>query len=172
MMFLNCTIRQQAGLCNVFHWGNFILFFVILFILSGCKAVDIHGQYLDDQDIKKIKDESWSKNEIFSNLGYPNFVPDYTNNTVYYIYRTQSRRAWFKPKVIDQRIVKIGFDRNEKVTVIEVLEDTQNESITARSQITKAGGTAHSGVQKFVRNVGRFNQTTGGKRQFQQKRGK
>lgn len=172
MMFLNLIIRQQAKFHKVFHFASFILFFVMFCGLSGCKSVDIHGQYLDDQDIQKIKSESWNKEEIFNNLGYPNFVPDYTDNTVYYLYRTQTRRAWFKPKVIDQRVVKINFDRNGKVTETEVLEDAQNESISARSKFTKSGGTTNSGIQKFVRNVGRFNPTTGNKRQFQQKRDK
>ena len=172
MMFLNFTIKQQVKIHKVFNFASFILLLVILLILSSCKSVNIHGQYLDDQDIKKIRSKSWSKEEMFNNLGYPNFVPDYTDNTVYYLYRTNTKRAWFRPKVIEQRIVRVNFDLNGKATKVEVLDNTHNESISVRSQSTKAGGTSHSGVQKFVRNVGRFNQTTGSKRQFQQKRDK
>lgn len=172
MTSFNIRYRLQIQLSNMLSLSSFILFGIVMVILSSCKSVDIHGQYLDDQDVQKINSQPWTKEELFTTLGYPNFVPDYTENTVYYLYRTNTKRAWLRPKVTEQRIVKVIFDRNGKVENSLVLEDTHNESLSVRSQFTKAGGTSHSGVQKFVRNVGRFNQTTGSKRQFQQKRDK
>ena len=56
-----------------------------------------------------------TQEELVEMVGTPTYIPDYTENTWYYIQRSLARRAWFDVKVTDQRIVKITFDKNQKV---------------------------------------------------------
>ena len=133
---------------------------IILFILTGCQTVDMRGQFVSDKAISEINAKKPGKNEVIDMIGTPTYIPDYTKNTWYYIQRSLSKRAWFDPKVVKQRIVKITFNSSSKVLEAVLLEDLQNENITALSNYTKTRGTEQSGIQKFVKNIGRFNQTT------------
>jgi len=133
---------------------------MILFTLTGCQTVDMRGQFVSDKAINEINAKKPGKHEVIDMIGTPTYVPDYTKNTWYYIQRSLSKRAWFDPKVVKQRIVKITFNSSSKVLEAVLLEDLQNENITSLGNYTKTHGTEQSGIQKFVKNIGRFNQTT------------
>ena len=133
---------------------------IILLILAGCQTVDVRGQFVSDEAINEINTKKPDKNEVIDMIGTPTYIPDYTKNTWYYIQGSLSKRAWFDPKVIKQRVVKIMFNSKSKVLEAVLLEDLQNENITALGHYTKTHGTEQSGIQKFVKNIGRFNQTT------------
>jgi outer membrane protein assembly factor BamE (lipoprotein component of BamABCDE complex) len=133
---------------------------IILLTLAGCQTVDVRGQFVSDEAINEINIKKPGKNEVIDMIGTPTYIPDYTKNTWYYIQRSLSKRAWFDPKVVKQRVVKIMFNSNSKVLEAVLLEDLQNENITALGHYTKTYGTEQSGIQKFVKNIGRFNQTT------------
>ena len=51
-----------------------------------------------------------------------------------------------------------------------ILADMQNENITTHNHYTKTHGTEQSGVQKFVKNIGRFNKTTDGSNRRKKKK--
>ena len=101
-------------------------------------------------------------------IGTPTYVPDYSKNTWYYIQRSLAKRAWFNPKVIKQRIVKVVFN-GDKVQEAGLLNDSQNEEISTQSSYTQTYGTQQNGVQKFVKNIGRFNKTTDGTKRKKKK---
>lgn len=147
-----------------------ILFSVFLACLSGCQSIDVRGQYVSDEAINEIKTKHLSQDEIVTLIGTPNYVPEYSHDTWYYIQRSLSRRAWFAPKVSEQRIVKIDFDKNAKAKEVSLLEKIQNEDISTNENYTKTLGTEQSSVQKFVKNIGRFNKTTDGKKKGKQKK--
>ncbi|MBN8511491.1 MAG: outer membrane protein assembly factor BamE [Rickettsiales bacterium] len=139
-----------------------IISVISLLFLYGCKTVDVRGQYVSDEYINEINKEKPTKEKLADMIGSPTYVPDYSPNTWYYIQRSLAKRAWFTPTVQEQRIVKVTF-ANEKVISAELLNNTQNEYLQAQSAFTKTKGTDQSGIQKFVKNIGRFNKTTDGK---------
>ncbi len=141
-----------AGIISVFF----------LLIISGCQSIDVRGQFVSDSAIEQINIKKPKKEELINMIGTPTYVPDYSAGTWYYIQRSLARRAWFDPKVIEQRIVKITFAANKRVSQAVLLKNAQNEAIVANSAFTKTHGTEQSGIQKFVKNIGRFNQTTNG----------
>ena len=141
-----------AGIISVFF----------LLIITGCQSIDVRGQFVSDSAIEQINIKKPNQEELVGMIGTPTYVPDYSSSTWYYIQRSLARRAWFDPKVVQQRIIKITFGSNKKVSKAVLLKDSQNESIIANSAYTKTHGTEQSGIQKFVKNIGRFNQTTSG----------
>lgn len=147
------------------------LFFVLsLFIITGCQTVDIRGQYVSDQAISEINSKKSSQEEVINLIGTPTYIPEYTSNTWYYVQRSLTKRAWFDPKVVEQRIVKITFNGNGRAKEATLISGSQNENISLTSNFTKVGGTEQSGIQKFVKNIGRFNKTTDTKSKRQKKK--
>jgi hypothetical protein len=45
----------------------------------------------------------------------------------------------------------------------------QNEKVEAHSDYTKTSGTDQNGIQKFVKNIGKFNPTTEGRKKRKKK---
>ncbi|GAB4163818.1 MAG: outer membrane protein assembly factor BamE [Rickettsiaceae bacterium] len=136
----------------------YILFFTAI---AGCQSIDVRGQFVSDEAIKEINLEKPTKAQLIDKIGTPTYVPDYSPNTWYYIQRSLAKRAWFDPKVEKQRIVVVELEK-DKVQEATLLSDSQNEEIIVQSSFTKTHGTEQSGIQKFVKNIGRFNKTTDG----------
>ena len=139
-----------------------------LIILCSCQAIDIRGQYVDDNAINQLQNKVLTKAEVEDLIGTPTIVPEYNKDTWYYVQRSLARRAWFEPKVIEQRIVEVRFN-NDVVANVLLLKDEHIEGISSTSEYTQTYGTEASGIQKFVRNIGRFNKTTDGKNKRKKK---
>jgi len=131
----------------------------ILIMIAGCQRIEVRGQFISDEAIKEINAKQLNKDQLISLIGNPTYIPDYTENTWYYIQRSMSKKAWFDPKVVKQRIVKIVFSGKKSVATAELLKNMHNEKITALDVYTKTRGTERTGIQKFVKNIGRFNKS-------------
>ncbi|MDA9163753.1 outer membrane protein assembly factor BamE [Rickettsiaceae bacterium] len=143
---------------------------IILLGLAGCQSIDVRGQFVSDKAIQEINTKKLGKKEVVNLIGTPTYTPDYSKNTWYYIQRSMARRAWFTPTVNHQRVVKVIFAGNNKALRAVLIEGEQNEKISAVSNYTKAHGTEKNGIQKFVKNIGRFNKTTDGSNRRKKKK--
>jgi outer membrane protein assembly factor BamE (lipoprotein component of BamABCDE complex) len=141
---------------------------IFLILLAGCQSIDVRGQFVSDEAIKQINSQHPNKVELVGIVGTPTYIPDYSKNTWYYIQRSLAKRAWFDPKVVKQRIVKVVFN-GDKVQEAGLLSDGQNEEISSQSAYTQTYGTQQNGIQKFVKNIGRFNKTTDGTKRKKKK---
>ncbi|MDG1436276.1 MAG: outer membrane protein assembly factor BamE [Rickettsiaceae bacterium] len=139
------------------------------FALSGCQTIDVRGQYVSDKDLEQVIAEKPNKDKVSEMIGSPTYIPSFSTNTWYYVQRSFSKRAWFDPKVIDQRIVKITFNKNDKLKNAVILANDYDNNISPRSNYTETYGTEQSGIQKFVKNMGRFNSTTNGRKKSKKK---
>lgn len=144
--------------------------FLFLFLLTGCQTVDVRGQYISDSLIEKIDKSNMTKNEILRDVGSPTYIPQYSENYWYYIQRSQTSRAWFKPKVVEQRVVKLTFNEEGVVTSAELVENEHTDKIKVQKKYTATKGTEKSGLQKFVGNFGRFNKSNSGKKKAKDKK--
>lgn len=125
-------------------------------LLANCQSVDVRGQYINDEMVKKINQTKPTQAELVRLVGMPTFVPDYSRNNWYYIQRSIARRSWLKPKILNQRIVKITFNKKKKVLSAQLFQDKYNSAIRAESRFTRTRGTEQTTLQKFTQNFGRF----------------
>lgn len=140
------------------------LLLVIFLFLSACQSIDVRGQYVSDSVIEEINNKKPNQDAIIDLIGTPTYVPKYSPDNWYYIQRSLKKRAWFDPKVVEQRIVKVTFTTKGQFVSIELLSNIHDEHIAADSKYTKTRGTDQNSIQKFVKNIGRFNKTTDSKK--------
>lgn len=136
----------------------------ILLAISNCQVIESRGQYVENSLLPMLENSKLSKNAVEDLIGTATIIPNYSPNTWYYVHRSLSKRAWFNPKVLEQRIIKITFNNNDIVDEVLVLNNSHKNDINIVNECTKTYGTELNSVQKFVRNIGRFNQTTEGKK--------
>lgn len=126
------------------------------FILNGCQTIETRGQFIQNDLVSELKAQKTTKAEVVRSLGTPTLVSLYGDNSWYYVERTTSQRAWLVPKIIGQRIVKIDFD-NDVVREVKIVNGVRGEDVLIVDEYTKTYGTELSGIQKFIKNFGRFN---------------
>jgi outer membrane protein assembly factor BamE (lipoprotein component of BamABCDE complex) len=137
---------------------NKLLIIASMLILTGCKTIDSRGQYVDDAQVQEIEKKSLTKDDVTSLIGLPTLVPDYTPDTWYYASRSLERKIFTQPKVVSQRIVKVTFIK-DRLDMIEVLDDKHEGGIRVVDDYTRSLGTDENGLQRFVKNFGKFNST-------------
>ncbi len=143
---------------------NVLILFLFTIILSACQSVDIRGQYVSDKAISDINNNHFDQYQVIDFIGNPSFVPEYSQNTWYYIQRSQTKRAWFDPQVVEQRIVKITFDQAGIAKNAELVEGGHMDNIALKGDVTPTPGTEENGLQKFVKNIGRFTKSSSKKK--------
>ncbi|AFC73524.1 outer membrane protein assembly factor BamE [Rickettsia montanensis] len=141
---------------------TYIFSILAFFPLSGCKTIENRGQSIDDSALVKLESKKLNKTEVVELIGTPTMVPEYSQNTWYYVERVMSQRAWLNPKIEKQKIVKITFDANNFMQEVAVIDDSHRQDIEIVHEYTRTYGTELNGLQKFVKNLGRFNKTTDG----------
>ncbi|MCC8418132.1 MAG: outer membrane protein assembly factor BamE [Rickettsia endosymbiont of Glossina mortisans submortisans] len=141
---------------------TYIFSILAFFSLSGCKTIENRGQSIDDSALVKLESKKLNKTEVIELIGTPTMVPEYSQNTWYYVERVMSQRAWLNPKIEKQKIVKITFDANNFMQEVVVIDDSHRQDIETVREYTRTYGTELNGLQKFVKNLGRFNKTTDG----------
>lgn len=133
-----------------------------LFSLSGCQTIETRGQVIDDSALIQLESKKLSKMQVVDLIGTPTMIPEYSQNTWYYVERVMSQRAWFNLKIVKQKIIKITFNNQDLMQEVIVLSDSHRQDIEIVHEYTKTYGTELNGLQKFVKNLGRFNKTTDG----------
>ena len=141
---------------------TYIFGILAFFFLSGCKTIENRGQSIDASTLVQLESKKLNKSEVVELIGTPTMVPEYSQNTWYYVERVMSQRAWFNPKIVKQKIVKITFDANNLMHEVVAIDDSHRQDIEIVREYTRTYGTELNGLQKFVKNLGRFNKTTDG----------
>jgi outer membrane protein assembly factor BamE (lipoprotein component of BamABCDE complex) len=134
---------------------GFLLYSVLL-LLSACNSLVTHGQYIDDQTLRRLQTQEMSKSQLEELIGAPTLVSDYNQDTWYYVERFTAKRAWFKPKTISQRIVAVSFDSAGLVSRIDLKEETPKFTTDSVTEYTQSYSKEENPIQIFVKNIGRF----------------
>jgi outer membrane protein assembly factor BamE (lipoprotein component of BamABCDE complex) len=133
-----------------------LIFLPILFLLASCSTKHINGQYFSNAEIESLNSGSSNKKDVIATLGSPTFISEDEPNTWYYISRTVKNGPFIKPKLLEQKILKLSFDGKDKLSDVQVVIDNQNR-LNLDQNTTYTYGKNESGLQHFVKNFGRFN---------------
>ncbi len=134
-----------------------LIFLGILFILPSCSSTQITGQYVDDKELVELQNKDQDKQSVLKIFGSPTFVPDNDPKTWYYISRNLKVSPLSKPKLDQQKVVKLTFDSQNKLIDVELKTDLTDTKIHLDSSSTYTKGKQESSVQHFIKNFGRFN---------------
>lgn len=137
---------------------NKLLIAASFLLLSGCsKGINNHGFNFENTDFESIKVAETSRSDVKQRLGSPTSESNFGPKKYYYIsYKTEAV-AFFEPKQVEQKVLTIGFDRNDVVNEIEELTlDDANKVIFAEHK-TEIKGNTLSPFQQIMSNVGKFN---------------
>lgn len=120
---------------------------------GGFGQTSVHGYVVSDVALAQVPVGS-SRDQVLVALGTPSTTATFSNEVFYYVSQTRYRMAQFtNPRIVDQRILAIYFDGNNRVSRIADygLQDGQVFDFVTRT--TPTGGEDLSFIQQMFRGL-------------------
>ncbi|MBM3547803.1 MAG: outer membrane protein assembly factor BamE [Alphaproteobacteria bacterium] len=134
----------------------------IAVLIAACSPiVDSRGNLPEAEDMDKIKVGAMSKDQVASLLGSPSAVATFDSNTWYYISKRTDTVGFFRPDVIDQKVLTVRFDEAGVVKEVAQTGKEAGEEIDPISRTTPTSGQSFSFWQQLFGNIGRFGDEPG-----------
>ncbi len=147
--------------------NKMILVFFCGLILSSCSTakqnewfVSHNGNMPSEERIAKIKTGS-TKDEVLEFLGAPSATTSFNDSTWIYMSSDIKRVAFMKPEEINRNILKLNFDKDDKVSKITRLAKEDGKDITPSQDVTEVKGQNPGFFRKYFGGVGQYNPFAG-----------
>ncbi|MDE1992726.1 MAG: outer membrane protein assembly factor BamE [Rhizobiaceae bacterium] len=137
--------------------------------LSSCKTTEVmNNGYIFDQQSLDLVPVGSSREQVLLSLGTPSTTATFDGEVFYYISQKRTRTlAFMKPKLVDQNILAIYFDKDgivkqkanytlkdDKVfDMISRTTPTGGRDMTFLQQILQGGGNGVNGARNFLNNL-------------------
>ena len=142
----------SSGLWRAWAWGAVVL------VLTACAPrVETNGNLPDPERLAEISNGGFSRAEVAEILGSPSSVAVLEGETWYYISKRTETLAFFEPKVSDQQVVVIRFDKKGMVSEVQTLGLDEARTIEPAERETPTAGNELTFFDQLIGNLGRFN---------------
>lgn len=125
--------------------------------LAACApVVSNRGNLLKDYQLVALKPGISTKSDVLRALGSPTTQDAFDENNWFYIGQVKSKTGIFDPKVTEERIVEITFNKDD---VVQNIKDVggHREDIPYDRDKTPTSGHEITAIQQLLGNLGRFN---------------
>lgn len=130
---------------------------VLLSALSACTPVyTSHGQQPDPDLLAEFEPGETSRRDVESVLGTPSTQGVFRENVWYYMSERTERTAFFKPQLVERKIVAIVFDETGVIEDIVTYTENDKKEVDLVARVTPTAGNELSLIQQLFGNVGRF----------------
>ena len=126
-------------------------------LLSCAPRIDNHGNEVDLDNLVELEPGKTRKTRVSALLGAPSTVSDYGQDTWIYIGGKTKTVAFFRPEIVNRRVVYITFGADGVVNSIGKLSEADGKKIEFVSRQTPTAGQRITLLQQLIGNVGRFN---------------
>ena len=156
-------LKQRGVWKKYFYFKTLILLLMSSLLLVSCsKNLEKNGYSFGDlgdteQKISAIKPGKTNEIEVLKSLGSPSSMSNFGEDTFYYMQRLTERKAFFRPKLVNQRIVTITFDENHVVKAVNHYDINHSQKLIYDRETTVIKGNEMKVIEQLVRNFGRFN---------------
>ena len=134
---------------------NFLITLLMLFSLNSCVSQKlVHGNLPDAQLVSLLKVGIDSKKSTTQILGEPTFRGVLGDNSFYYVGTVNSKLAFLDPKLDDQFILELNFDKNNKLKTLYLYDENESIDVSMSSLETKHSGKKLTFLQQIFGNIG------------------
>jgi outer membrane protein assembly factor BamE (lipoprotein component of BamABCDE complex) len=95
---------------------------ILALFLSSCAKNIHHGKFVDENHLRALQKDHFTKSEILKHLGSPNFISVDSDDEWYYIYQSLEKKFLFFKSIKANKIVKIIFDDKGISKSVESIE--------------------------------------------------
>jgi outer membrane protein assembly factor BamE (lipoprotein component of BamABCDE complex) len=129
--------------------------------LSACAAtVAQRGNVPDVEKLEQVKLGD-TKDSVVQLIGSPSTIGTFTDKRWYYISRKTEKVAFFNPSTVDQQVVEVLFDEQDKVLEVKKLNLADAQDVDVVERKTPTAGKTITLFDQLVGNLGKFNKGSG-----------
>ncbi len=128
-------------------------------VLCACEPrTDTHGFVPNPELVAQIAPGVQDKFDVTEILGTPSAVASFDDATWYYITQQSRSFAFFKPEIVDQRVLVVRFDGADRVSSLNRYTIENGLIVDPVSRETPTAGNELTVLQQLFGNIGRFSQ--------------
>ena len=130
--------------------------------LGACApTVAQRGNVPDPEKLEQLKPGD-SKDKVVQMIGSPSTIGTFSDKRWYYISRKTEKVAFWDPKTVDQQVVEVLFDEQDKVQEVKRLNLADAYDVDPIGRTTPTAGKSITVLDQLLGNIGRFNKGGGG----------
>lgn len=135
---------------------NYLFVFLFAIFMAACEPIiDNRGYYFHDDVIKKIKPNKTTEEKVIELLGSPSIetqilIKNTPHKLWYYISKKTETTSFFKPKMMDQDVLRIFFNTHNIVSEIDFRKNVKHKDINPDSDKTPTTGYEESISGGFI----------------------
>ena len=128
-----------------------------LSLLAACETIiDQRGFAPTPGSVEKLDVGSQSREDVIRLIGSPSTVATFNPNVWYYISQKQEYYAFFKPEIIEQRVLQLTFNDAGRLTTLKNYDLKDGTDVTMLARITPTAGKELTVLEQLLGNVGKF----------------
>ena len=132
-----------------------------MLLLGACQSdVRVHGNMPDQEVVSEIQPGIHSRDDIANLLGSPSTVSTFEDHIWYYIGQKSKKFAFFKPDVLERKVLVISFDGGGRVDQTKTFTLADAQDIDPVGRETPTEGRDITLLQQLFGNIGRFPAST------------
>lgn len=127
-------------------------------LLAGCVGTRDHrGAVIDAELVSAVQVGTDNKESVERLLGRPTFASQFDQNDWYYVSRDTKTVAFANPRVLDQTVLHIRFDKAGNVALVRQMDEQQIARVNPVNDRTPTLGRKRSLWDDIFGNVGTVN---------------
>lgn len=127
---------------------------ILICLISCINQKEIHGNLPEAQLVSLLKVGKDTKKTVSQILGQPTFFGALGDNSFYYVGTVNSKVAFLDPKVNEQYVLELNFDKSNLLKKIYIYDEEQSIDVAMSSLETKTSGSKETFFQQLIRNFG------------------
>lgn len=135
----------------------FLVIFVVVLVSACTIKTQDHGYDFNNEDLKKLKVQRPSKEEVRRIMGEPSVISSIDTNSWYYISLKTKNIAILKPKISKYKVLELKFDKKDRVYEVIDYSNDKIKKLDFNKWESPSRGSKDDLLQDFIYNMGRFN---------------
>lgn len=146
-----------------FRFAALLIPTLLLGVAACAPRQDFRGIAIEEEKVALIKVGQSSEAQVNALLGSPSTIstfPDW-GTTYYYISSQTDTVAFLAPELIDQQVLAISFDKDNRVKELKRYGMKDGKQVAFVERETPTRGKEMTVLEQVFGNLGRFNSTSG-----------
>lgn len=133
--------------------------FLTLILLSGCEnTINIRGNLLTADDMKKVKVGETKKDDLMVIAGPPTYIEQYGGKGWYYIGEETSTTSFLNPDIKERKVIYFAFNDQDVVQRIQIHDETEGMEIKPLDDKTPTLGRDPALFKEIFGSIGKYDE--------------
>lgn len=136
---------------------NNLIYLLIITTLSSCiSRSNKHGYMFDLSDHEQLKEEATTRDRVLLIMGSPTLIADLNDEETWIYFAEETKNLlFFKPKVIDRKIISIKFN-DDTIKELQHYNLSHQTNLEFNSEYTKVNSNKTGFFASIFSNIGQI----------------